>query len=63
MDNDEKLDSIVTELKREKARIWRKNNKDKVKEINKRYWRKKAKQELEKRENQKKEGEKYGRDL
>ena len=63
MDNDEKLDSIVTELKREKARIWRKKNKDKVKEINKRYWRKKAKQELEKRENQKKEGEKYGRDL
>lgn len=57
MDNDEKLDKIVAELRREKARIWRKNNKEKVKEINKRYWRKKAKEELEKRENQKKEGE------
>lgn len=57
MDNDKELDNIVAELRREKARIWRKNNKEKVKEINKRYWRKKAKQELEKRENQKKEGE------
>ncbi len=57
MDNDEKLDKIVAELRREKARIWRKNNKEKVKEINKRYWLKKAKEELEKRENQKKEGE------
>lgn len=63
MDNDEKLDSIVTELKREKARIWRKKNKDKVKEINKRYWRKKAKQELDRRENQKKEGEQDGRGI
>ena len=25
MDNDEKLDNIVAELRREKARIWRKN--------------------------------------
>ena len=57
MDNDKELDNIVAELRREKAKIWRKNNKEKVKEINKRYWRKKAKQELEKRENQKKEGE------
>ena len=57
MDNDEKLDKIVAELRREKARVWRKNNKEKVKEINKRYWLKKAKEELEKRENQKKEGE------
>ena len=57
MDIDEKLDKIVAELRRGKARVWRKNNKEKVKEINKRYWRKKAKEELEKRENQKKEGE------
>ena len=57
MDNDEKLDKIVAELRREKARVWRKNNKEKVKEINKRYWRKQAKQELETREKQKKEGE------
>ena len=57
MDNDEELDNIAAELRREKAKLWRKNNKEKVKEIHKRYWRKKAKEELEKRENQKKEGE------
>lgn len=57
MDNDEELDNITAELRREKAKLWRKNNKEKVKEIHKRYWRKKAKEELEKRENQKKEGE------
>lgn len=57
MDNNEELDKIVAELRREKAKLWRKNNKEKVKEIHKRYWRKKAKEELEKRENQKKEGE------
>ena len=57
MDNDKELDNIVAELRREKAKLWRKNNKEKVKEIHKRYWRKKAKEELEKRENQKKEGE------
>ena len=57
MDNNEELDKIAAELRREKAKLWRKNNKEKVKEIHKRYWRKKAKEELEKRENQKKEGE------
>lgn len=55
MKNEEKLNEIVNELRREKARIWRNNNKDKVKEINKRYWLNKAKKELAKRENQKKE--------
>lgn len=57
MDNDEELDNIAAELRREKAKLWRKNNEEKVKEIHKRYWRKKAKEELEKRKNQKKEGE------
>ena len=57
MDNDEELDIIAAELRRKKAKLWRKNNKEKVKEIHKRYWRKKAKEELEKRKNQKKEGE------
>ena len=57
MDNDEELDNIAAELRREKAKLLRKNNKEKVKEIHKRYWRKKAKEELEKRKNQKKEGE------
>lgn len=58
MENEEeKLNQIVNELRREKARIWRNNNKDKVREINKRYWLNKAKKELAKRENQNKEEE------
>lgn len=57
MENEEKLNQIVSELRREKARIWRKNNKDKVREINKRYWLNKAKKELAKREKQNKEEE------
>ena len=56
MENEEeKLNQIVNELRREKARIWRNNNKDKVREINKRYWLNKTKKELAKRENQNKE--------
>ena len=50
MDNERELNEIVAEMRREQARIWRKNNKDKVKEINKRYWLKKAKQVLEERQ-------------
>lgn len=50
MDKEKELNEIVAEMRREKARIWRKNNKDKVKEINKRYWLKKAKQVLEERQ-------------
>ena len=45
MNNKEKeLNDIANEIRREKAKIWRANNKEKVKEINKRYWLKKAKQ-------------------
>lgn len=52
MENEEeKLNQIVNELRREKARIWRNNNKEKVKEINKRYWLNKTKKELARREN------------
>lgn len=43
MGNETELNEIVAEIRREQARIWRKNNKDKVKEINKRYWLKKHK--------------------
>ena len=50
MENEEKqLNEIANEIRREKAKIWRANNKEKVKEINKRYWLKKAKQVLEER--------------
>lgn len=43
----ENIEEIARKLKNEKAKQWRDNNKDKVKEINKRYWIKKAKKSLE----------------
>lgn len=55
MDNETELNEIVAEIQREKARIWRKNNKDKVKEINRRYWLKKAQKILDERKNNTKE--------
>ncbi|MBE5805809.1 MAG: phosphatase [Clostridiales bacterium] len=33
-------------MKREKAKEWARKNKDRIKEINKRYWLKKAKEKL-----------------
>ena len=43
-----KLEELARQIKNQKAKEWRDNNKEKVKEINKRYWLKKAKKELEK---------------
>ena len=45
------VEEIARKLKNQKAKEWRDNNKDKVKEIQKRYWLKKAKKELEKAKN------------
>ena len=42
-----KLEELARQIKNQKAKEWRDNNKEKVKEINKRYWLKKAKKELE----------------
>ena len=44
----ENIEEKARILRNQKAKEWRDNNKEKVKEINKRYWLKKAKQELEK---------------
>lgn len=55
MENKEELKKIVAEIRNEKARIWRKNNKEKVREINERYWLKKAKKILEERNNESEE--------
>ncbi len=46
----ENIEEIARKLRNEKAKNWRDNNKEKVKEINKRYWLNKAKKELEKKE-------------
>lgn len=43
------IEEIARQLRNQKAKEWRAKNKDKVKEINKRYWLNKAKKELEKR--------------
>ena len=44
------LEEMARKLRNEKAKKWRDNNKEKVKEINKIYWLNKAKQVLEKKE-------------
>ena len=44
------LEDIVRQLKNQKAKEWRDNNKEKVLEINRRYWLKKAKKVLEEKE-------------
>lgn len=49
----EKMDNIeemARKMRNQKAKEWRDNNKEKVKEINRRYWINKAKKELEKKE-------------
>ncbi len=47
--NELNLETKAKELKSEYHKKWREKNKDRVKEINKRYWINKAKKELEKR--------------
>ena len=43
---DEQLEELARELQREYLREWRRNNPDKVKEYNERYWRRRAIREL-----------------
>lgn len=42
------IEELARKLRNKKAKQWRDNNKEKVREINKRYWINKAKKELEK---------------
>ena len=44
------IEELARKLRNEKAKKWRDNNKEKIKEINKRYWINKAKKELENKE-------------
>lgn len=50
MVKDKELVLLAKEIRNKKAREWRKNNKDKVRAINQRYWLKKAKELKEKGE-------------
>lgn len=43
------IEEIARQLRNQKAKQWRDKNKDKVKEINHKYWINKAKKELEKK--------------
>lgn len=45
--SEQELYELARKLRNDKARKWRANNKEKVKEINKRYWLNKAKKQLE----------------
>ena len=47
----DKIEEIARQLRNEKAKEWRNNNKEKVKEINHRYWINKAKKQLEREVN------------
>ncbi len=44
------IEEIARKIRNQKAKEWREKNKEKVKEINKRYWLNKAKKMLEKKE-------------
>ena len=46
----ENIEELARKIKNRKAKEWRDNNKEKVREINKRYWINKAKKQLESEE-------------
>jgi len=48
MNTNEELEKVVKQLKNKKAKEWRDKNKEKVKEINRNYWLRRAQKELEK---------------
>ena len=43
----ENMEEIARKIRNQKAKEWRDNNKEKVKEINRRYWLNKAKKQLQ----------------
>lgn len=51
MEEIEEIEEIARKIRNQKAKEWRDNNKDKVREINKKYWINKAKKEIEKNNN------------
>lgn len=42
----ENIEELARKIRNQKAKEWRDNNKDRVREINKRYWLNKAKKQL-----------------
>lgn len=43
----ENIEEIARKIRNQKAKEWRDNNKEKVKEINRRYWLNKAKKQIQ----------------
>ena len=46
MEENKELLEMAKKMKNEKSKEWARKNKDKVREINKRYWLKKAKEKI-----------------
>ena len=46
MEENKQLEDMARRLKNERSKAWARKNKDKIKEINRRYWLKKAKEKL-----------------
>ena len=55
MDENKQLEAMARKLKNERSKAWARKNKDKIKEINKRYWLKKAKEKLAEEKNKEEE--------
>lgn len=53
MENKEELEEVVKKVKRQYYKDYREKNKDRIKEINRRYWINLAKKELEKKKGDK----------
>ena len=51
MENVEEIKEIARKIRNERIKEWRAKNKDKVRESNKRYWEKKAREFLMKENN------------
>ena len=48
--NNKKIEDLAVELRREYRRKWNRENKDKVRENNRRYWLRKAEKALKEKE-------------
>lgn len=55
MEENKQLEAMARKLKNERSKAWARKNKDKIKEINKRYWLKKAKEKLAEEKNKEEE--------
>lgn len=55
MEENKQLEDMARKLKNKRSKAWARKNKDKIKEINKRYWLKKAKEKLAEEKNKEEE--------